>query len=127
MNGSIRHRSPGSWEISVELERDGLGQRKRRYYTVRGTKAVAHRRLRELLAELDKGVSIPSGRIPVRAWLGRWMAEVVYPRRGIGTREWYHDVVERHLKPAIGNIVVPTTNIRTWRLRCSPSRTTGKY
>ena len=40
MKGSLRQRSPGSWELTVDLGRDPLGRRRRKHLTVRGTKAL---------------------------------------------------------------------------------------
>ena len=54
MKGTIRQRSPGSWEIQVFLGRDASGKRIRKTETVRGKKSNAQRRLREILAELDQ-------------------------------------------------------------------------
>ena len=38
MNGSIGQRSPGTWELTVDVGRDLSGKRRREYTTVRGTK-----------------------------------------------------------------------------------------
>jgi hypothetical protein len=104
MKGSIRQRSPGSWELTVDLGRDALGQRQRRFLTVRGTKAQAQRKLRELLSTLDKGLALPGGKILLRDWLDRWLAERITPNRRQGTKERYRDIAEKHLKPHIGHL-----------------------
>ena len=57
MKGTIRQRNPGSWEIQVFLGRDANGKRIRKTETVRGKKSDAQRRLREILAELDRGIA----------------------------------------------------------------------
>ena len=95
MKGSLRQRSPGSWELTVDLGRDQLGRRRRSYHTVRGTKARAQKKLRELLSALDRGAGIPNGRIPLRDWLDRWMDEVVAPNRRQGTKERYRGIIDR--------------------------------
>ncbi len=41
MKGSIRQRSAGTWELTVDLGRDPIGRRRRKYHTVRGTDAQA--------------------------------------------------------------------------------------
>ena len=41
MKGSLRQRSPGSWELTVDAGRDALGKRRRRFLTLRGAKAQA--------------------------------------------------------------------------------------
>ena len=59
MRGVIMQRSLGSWEIRVYLGRDEPGTRIRKSETIRGKKADAQRRLREILTDLDHGV-VPS-------------------------------------------------------------------
>ena len=80
MQGSIRQRSPGSWELTVDLGRDQFGHRRRHYQTVRGTKAHATRELRKLLTNLDRGMNLPDARVLLRDWLKRWMSEVLEPK-----------------------------------------------
>ena len=104
MQGSIRQRSPGSWEITVDIGRDEFGKRQRRFRTVRGTKAQARRELRKLLAALDQGMTPPDERILVRDWLDRWMQEVVIPHRRQRTKERYEEIIAKHIAPAIGHI-----------------------
>ena len=41
MKGSLRQRSPGSWELTVDKGRDARGKQRRKHLTVRGTKAHA--------------------------------------------------------------------------------------
>ena len=104
MNGSIRQRTPGSWELTVDLGRDARGRRRRKYVTVRGTKAQARRRLRELLSVLDRGMDLPTERVLLRDWLDRYMADVVTPQRRQGTKELYQRMIARHIAPAIGHV-----------------------
>ena len=80
MKGSLRQRSPGSWEITVDLGRDPLGRRRRRFATVRGTKAHAQRRFRELLSTLDRGVGLPDGRLSIPL-IATTRAGIVNPSR----------------------------------------------
>ena len=104
MKGSIRQRSTGSWELTIEAGRDTRGKRQRRYVTVRGTKAQAQRRLRELLSAVDQGAGIPARKTTLRAWLDRWMREVITPHRRQRTKEHYQHIIEHHINPAIGHI-----------------------
>ena len=46
MKGSIRQRSPGSWELTIDMGRDALGKRCRKHVTVRGAKFTAQREIR---------------------------------------------------------------------------------
>ena len=47
MNGSIRSRGKGTWELTVDLGRDANGERRRKFLNVKGTKAHAQRQLRD--------------------------------------------------------------------------------
>ena len=58
MNGSIRKRSGSSWELTIDLGRDQDGKRRRKFVAVKGSKAEAQRKLREVLASLDKGLPL---------------------------------------------------------------------
>ncbi len=59
MRGTIRQRSRGSWELQVFLGRDAHERRKRHTETVRGRKPDAEKRMREIPAEVDKGMPPP--------------------------------------------------------------------
>jgi hypothetical protein len=50
MKGHIRQRSKGSWEIAIDIGKDpSTGKRIQRFETIRGCKANAQKRVRELL------------------------------------------------------------------------------
>jgi len=47
MKGSIRQRSKGSWEITIDIGRDpATGKRQRHFESLRGTKKVAQHEYR---------------------------------------------------------------------------------
>ena len=104
MKGSLRQRSPGSWELTIDTGRDALGKRQRRFVTVQGTKAQAQRRLREFLTTLDQGIALPTEKMLLRDWLDRWMQEIIAPNRRQRTKERYQGIITRHIKPAIGHV-----------------------
>ncbi len=104
MKGSLQQRSPGSWELRVDIGRDAFGKRQRKSKTVRGTKTHAQRVLRELLTALDKGIGLTTERILLRDWLDRWMAERIIPHRRQRTKERYQEIIDRHIAPFIGHI-----------------------
>ena len=104
MTGSIRKRSPGSWELTVDLGRDANGKRIRRLASVKGTKKQAQQRLRELLTELDGGIEPFTGRILMRDWLNRWMSDCVEEHLSQATQDRYRGIVQNHLIPALGHI-----------------------
>ena len=104
MTGSIRNRGTRSWEITIDLGRDEAGKRIRRFVTVKGTKKQAQQRLRELLTELDGGIVPSTGRIMMRDWLPRWMADCVEGYLGQATVDRYGGIVQNHLIPALGHL-----------------------
>ena len=115
-SGSIEGRSKGRWRVTVELPRDpATGKRRRRRFTVRGTKRDALRALREALNERDHGGVDPS-RITTGEWLEHWVGQRV--RDGAlapGTIESYRSIVRAHLAPAIGT--VPLQKLRAAHIR----------
>ena len=105
MKGRIRQRSPGTWQISYEIGRDALGKRRRKAETIRGTKAEAQRRLREVLTALDQG----RGKAPTLSlaeWLAQWMRDVVIPNRRQGTVERYSRAIRNHVLPHAGSVAL---------------------
>ena len=80
MNGSIRSRGKGTWELTLDLGRDAEGMRKRKFVTVKGTKAQAQQRLRAMLSLTDKGIPVATTKITFSQWLTKWMAGYVIPK-----------------------------------------------
>ncbi len=74
---------------------------KRRYISGK-TKTGVKRRLRELLADRDKGIAYDSENLTVGDYLDRWLDAVKGSVRG---RTWQRseEVVRLHLKPTIGH------------------------
>ncbi len=104
MKGTIRQRSPGSWEIQVFLGRDVNGKRMRKTETVRGKKADAQRRLREILSELDRGITPAKVQYKFGEWLDQWLQEKIMPNRRQKTVDRYEGVIRLHIKPALGHV-----------------------
>ena len=107
MKGSVRRRSRNSWELTIDLGFDSLGKRQRKYENVKGTKAVAERRLREILTSLDKGIPVDTSRMTVSAMLDRWYSDYVIPNTKPRTAESYEVIIRVHLKPHLGSIELP--------------------
>lgn len=101
--GSVRQRSPGSWEVKYDLGRDPqTGKRITKFKTVKGTKRDAQKELRRLLTTVDSGTHVDPGKMTVAEWLGEWLKEAkatVSPT----TYERYKIIVDKHLVPALGS------------------------
>ena len=104
MKGSIRQRSKGSWEITIDTGRDGAaGKRLRHFESVKGTKKDAQRRLHELLHTLEQGAYVRPSRLTVAQFLGEWLQDYARPNTAPRTCERYEEIVRVHLIPALGS------------------------
>ena len=142
MKGTVRQRNPGSWEIKVFLGRDANGKRIRKTETVRGKKADAERQLREILSEVDRGITPAKTLYKVGEWLDKWLEEKKARGRRAKTVDRYEGIILLHLKPkfwdrASGKIV-PYADQRiglgadqgrygSQRCRVGPRRSDGDY
>ena len=104
MKGTIRQRNLGSWEIQVFLGRDANGKRIRKTETVRGKKSDAQRRLREILAELDRGITPTKIQYKVGEWLDKWLQEKIIPNRRQKTIDRYEGIIRLHIKPSLEHV-----------------------
>jgi integrase len=104
VRGSMRQRGRHSWQLQIYTSSGPDGKPKRHYETVRGRKSDAQRRLRELLSYLDKGVSVPVGRLTLATHLHNWIEGYVKTSCSPRTYDGYSSIVERHLIPALGHL-----------------------
>jgi len=106
MKGSIRRRRKDAWEITIDVGRDAGGQRLRHFTTVRGSKAAADRRLRELLSAVDKGLPPDISKITVAQYLVRWHRDYVKANTRPRTAERYDGDIRNHLTPHLGQLLL---------------------
>lgn len=99
----------------IELGRDSSGKRMRKSVTIRGTKAEAQRKLRELLTDLDKGTPIDESKISVGEFLDQWIREYAETTLRPRTVEGYTGNIRRYLKPKLGHI--PLTKLTPHHIR----------
>ena len=105
--GSIDQRSPGTWTIRVELSPDPVtGKRKQKRVTYRGTKKDAEKRLSEMLHQMDTGSFVNPAKMTVRDFLHQWLSDYVETGVRATTKEGYQTIVEKHLIPGLGSIVL---------------------
>jgi hypothetical protein len=72
VKGHLRERSPGRWAIVLDHHDPMTGQRKRRWYSYKGTKREAQIRCAQLIAELESGASIDPSKVRVTEFLDRF-------------------------------------------------------
>lgn len=100
-------RRESKWLIRVDYGRKPDGARDRRSFGFTGTKQAAQRRLTELLAQRDAGLTPTPEKTTVSDWLRDWLklhaAEGHLNERG---HERYKGVIEQHIIPNIGTMTV---------------------
>ena len=107
MKGHIRQRSKGSWEIFYDMGDDPVtGKRRQKSQTVKGTKRDAQRVLREVLLSLEQGAYIKPNKVALGEWLRQWLKEYASMNTTDRTQESYKYIIERHLIPLMGNIML---------------------
>jgi integrase len=124
MNGRIRKRGKRSWELTIDIGRDENGERLRKFVNVKGTKAEAQRQQRELLASLDKGLPVDTGKLNVDQFLQRWLRDYAIPNTRPRTAERYESDIRLHITPALGHLQLSRlapSNIQTMEARLQES------
>jgi integrase len=112
MRGSIRTRYKGSWNIILDLgyqpdPHTGHLKRKQKWFTVRGTKRDAEKKLAELLHATHRHELVEPTKLTTGQWLGTWLETAIKPpHKRLRSYETYKSVIELHLKPALGSIRV---------------------
>jgi integrase len=104
MNGSIRKRSKGTWQMRYDAPPDGTGKRRYVSETVHGNKKDAERILRERLATIENGGYVPCDKETVAAFLDRWLKTYAASNTTLRTQEGYRGNIERYINPSIGGI-----------------------
>lgn len=115
MRGSIIKRGKNSYTIILSLGRDPqTGKRRQQWVTIKGNKKNAEKRLSELLSQHDSGTFIKPGKLTVGDYLDQWLNDCrinVAPN----TTQTYAWFVDKHIKPAIGQI--PLTALKPEHLQ----------
>jgi hypothetical protein len=105
MRGHIKQRSKGSYSIKISTGKDAAtGKYKYQWYTVKGSKKDAGKKLSELLHQLDTGNYLQPGKIRLIEYLEKWLAD--YAKANLSPRgyERYESIARVHLIPALGSI-----------------------
>lgn len=103
MQGTMRQRSVGSWELKAYLGRDAVTGKKRwAYRTFRGGKREAQRALAALVAEAERG-SLARTKATVGELLEEWFAHASPEFSPKGARET-RGVLDRNILPFVGNV-----------------------
>ena len=107
MRGHIIKRYKDSYTIVINLGADpATGKRRQQWYSVKGTKKEAEKRLSELLHELDTGTFMKPGKTTLAEYLERWMKDYARPNLAPRTVEGYESIIRKHLIPKLGHLLL---------------------
>jgi integrase len=105
VRGSIRRRSKGSWELTLDLGHDPVtGDRLRRFANVKGTRRDAERELAARIHAIETGTSANPARETVAEFLQRWLRDYAAPTVSPRTCERYEEAIATHIVPSLGSI-----------------------
>lgn len=105
MAGSIRGRGKGTWELSFELGRDPVTQKRlRRTISFKGSKKDAAKALTEAMSQRDRGIDLAPDKTTVGEYLERWLTDYAQHNVARSTLQRYRSIVKRHLNRKFGTI-----------------------
>jgi integrase len=90
--------------LTIDMGTDLNGKRRRHFETIHGRKGDAQKRLNELLVSIEKGISVPVGRLTLAGLLENWLAGYVKTNCSPRTLDGYQSIAEHHLIPALGHL-----------------------
>lgn len=106
MKGCIIERN-GNLRLKVSLGKNPQTGKYESYYeTFHGNNTEAHKRLRQILTELDKGIFTKPGKITVADYLNTWLQDYCKPSLSPRTLQLYSYICRVHIIPAIGKITL---------------------
>ena len=106
MRGTIVTRK-GHHSIVLDRGRDPVtGKRRQEWITVKGTYQEAEDQLDEMIHQLKHGNFVKPTKLTVREHFNQWLESYVTPNLSPATVDLYRTVVEKHVLPRLGDIVL---------------------
>ena len=102
--GSIYQRKDGRWTSTITLDAKG-GKRQRRSFYGK-TRADVARQLTVALRAQEENLPLPGKREKLGAFLDTWLKESAAPNLRPRTLTSYKMIIEKHLKPELGAILL---------------------
>jgi integrase len=102
MRGTMRERSPGTWELRVYLGVDPVTRKKKyRSRTHHGPKRSAESELARLVSEVERAGPVTEATLDrlLREWL-----EIHGPDLAVSTRHEYERLIRKRISPALGHL-----------------------
>jgi len=92
------------------LPRAGDGKRRQHRVTVKGTRKQAEAKQAELLHQIDRGIAVDTGKLRLAEYLEAWLRDVVSIRNRPRTVESYAVIVNNHIVPVLGHVLLSKLN-----------------
>src|SRR5688572_26286587 len=103
-SGSIVKRGENHWRVQYDDGRDPVtGERRRRRFSVSGTKKDAEEALRKALTQRDHGIDVSPERITLGEYLDQWLRDYGAPKLAPSTLRRYSGIARR-LKETLGSV-----------------------
>lgn len=112
MNGSIRQRSKGTWQLRYDAPPAATGKRRFTSETVQGTKKEAERVLRERLAAIESGNYVARNRETVAQFMESWLSGYASTHTSPRTLQGYRQKVRAYIIPRLGGVQLQTLTPR---------------
>lgn len=112
MRGTLVQRYKGSWSIVLDVgyqvdSETGKRKRQQKWITVRGPRRDAEAKLSQLVHDAHRGEFVQPHRRTFGEWLDEWVDKAIKPpAKTQRAYESYRATIDRHLKPALGAILL---------------------
>jgi integrase len=105
MRGHIIKRAKDSYSVIIRRGKDpNTGKYLQSWFTVKGTKKEAEKKLSELLHRLDNGTFIKPSKTDLEEYLMRWLKDYAWANLAPRTAEGYEHIIKQHIIPLLGRI-----------------------
>lgn len=107
MAGQLINRGERKWLVRIYLGRDVVtGKRKYHNKTVYGTKRDAQKYLNGVLREIDLGRFVEPQKMPLNAFLDKWLKDAVKPRVRDVTYHNYSELMSNYVREGLGTKLI---------------------
>lgn len=131
MRGHITKRGKDSYSVVIRRGKDpNTGKYIQSWFTVKGTKKDAEKKLAELLHQLDNGVFMKPGKTTLAEFLEKWLKDYAWANLAPRTAEGYEYIIRCHIIPSLGKMILtqikPEHIQRYYSVKLSSGRQDGE-
>jgi integrase len=128
MRGHIVKRSNNSYSVVIRRGKDpNTGKYLQSWFTVKGTKKDAEKKLSEVLHQLDNGVFMKPGKTTLEEYLKKWLTDYAFSNLSPNTGANYQYIIQRHIVPSLGKITLTQLKPEHIQKYYSEKLTNGRF